>query len=248
MGRSILLIFSHVALVFGYERTYEFGKDCLLNTTDVDENDKIHVEYNGKTVDFGCHYFKFRRRKYGFLDEHSLCVTPLYFNDSDCAVDIDIKTSLSGIMQHKIACIANESVQYCGLKNKTLFIEFKKRYGKDTHKVRFKLKITAKKDYDLWIAICCYWMFRRKSSQKSVFNPTQLHVYLSTEIPYVIYSAQTQQSMMATPSNISSPGVYPMSSCAPPQSDSSPRTTDINVSDVPPSYEEYMASHVTETI
>lgn len=77
-----------------------FGKDCLLNTTDVDENDKIHVEYNGKTVDFGCHYFKFRRRKYGFLDEHSLCVTPLYFNDSDCAVDIDIKTSLSGVTQH----------------------------------------------------------------------------------------------------------------------------------------------------
>lgn len=76
-----------------------------------------------------------------------------------------------------------------------------------------------------------------------------LSIFLSaTEIPYVIYSAQTQQSMMATPSNISSPGVYPMSSCAPPQSDLSPRTTDINVSDVPLSYEEYMASHVTETI
>lgn len=41
-----------------------------------------------------------------------------------------------------------------------------------------------------------------------------LSIFLSaTEIPYVIYSAQTQQSMMATPSNISSPGVYPMSSC-----------------------------------
>lgn len=48
----------------------------------------------------------------------------------------------------KIACIANESVQYCGPKNKTLFIELKKRYGKDTNKVCFKLKITAKKDYD----------------------------------------------------------------------------------------------------
>lgn len=171
--------------------------------------------------------------------------------------------------EHKIACIANESVQYCGPKNKTLFIELKKRYGKDTNKVRFKLKITAKKDYDynetrtshnagylgiilgifitlVWIAICCYWVFRRKSSQKSVFNPTQL--YLSTGIPYVIYSAQTQQNTMATPSNISSLGVYPMSSCAPPQSDSSPRTNDINVSDEPPSFEEYMASHVTETI
>lgn len=196
-------------------------------------------------------------------------MTPLYFNDSDCAVDIDIKTSLSGVTQHKIACIANESVQYCGPKNKTLFIQFKKQYGKDTNNVRFKLKITAKKDYDynkthtshnagyvgvilgifitlVWVAICCYWVFRRKSSQKSVFNPTQL--YLSTEIPYVIYSAQTQQTMVATTSNISSPGVYSMSSCAPPQSDTSPRTTDRNVSDVPPSYEEHMASHVTDTI
>lgn len=74
-------------------------------------------------------------------------------------------------------------------------------------------------------------------------------IFLSaTEIPYVIYSAQTQQTMVATTSNISSPGVYSMSSSAPPQSDTSPRTTDINVSDVPPSYEEYMASHVTDTI
>lgn len=160
--------------------------------------------------------------------------------------------------EHKIACIANESVQYCGPKNKTLFIELKKRYGKDTNKVRFKLKITAKKDYDynetrtshnagylgiilgifitlVWIAICCYWVFRRKSSQKSVFNPTQL--YLSTGIPYVIYSAQTQQNTMATPSNISSLGVYQISSCAPSQSDTSPRTTDKQVSDLPPSYE-----------
>lgn len=76
-----------------------------------------------------------------------------------------------------------------------------------------------------------------------------LSIFLSaTKIPYVIYSAETQQTMMATPSNILSPGVYPMSSCAPPQSDASPRTTDIKVSDLPPSYEEYMASHVTETI
>lgn len=76
-----------------------------------------------------------------------------------------------------------------------------------------------------------------------------LSIFLSaTGIPYVIYSAQTQQNTMATPSNISSLGVYPMSSCAPSQSDTSPRTTDIQVSDLPPSYEEYMASHVTETI
>lgn len=76
-----------------------------------------------------------------------------------------------------------------------------------------------------------------------------LSIFLSaTEIPYVIYSAQTQQNTMATPSNISSLGVYQMSSCAPSQSDTSPRTTDIQVSDLPPSYEEYMASHVTDTI
>lgn len=34
------------------------------------------------------------------LDEYSVCATPLNYNDNDCAVDIDIKTSLSGVTQH----------------------------------------------------------------------------------------------------------------------------------------------------
>lgn len=33
-------------------------------------------------------------------DDYSVCVTPLYFNDSECAVEINIKTSNTGVSEH----------------------------------------------------------------------------------------------------------------------------------------------------
>lgn len=73
----------------------------------------------------------------------------------------------------------------------------------------------------------------------------------ATANPYVVYGTQTQQNMMATPSSISSPGVYPMTSYPPPQGAAYPQTTDNNLSHPPPSYDALMASstsHVYDTV
>lgn len=72
----------------------------------------------------------------------------------------------------------------------------------------------------------------------------------ATANPYVVYGTQTQQNMMATPSSISSPGVYPMTSYPPPQGAAYPQTTDNNQSHPPPSYDALVASstsHVYDT-
>ncbi|XP_065937790.1 uncharacterized protein [Magallana gigas] len=240
---SCLLIFSHVALVFGYETTYEFGDDCSYFTKDIGENNKVFLEYNGQTVDSYCDYFKFRGSGY-ILDEYSVCVTPLYFNDYDCAIEINIKTSIIGVTKHKIRCSENTIAQYCGPQDETLYIEFKNRNDGDTYGAKFKLKITAKKEYDF-----CWCVCRRKSSQGRVLNPTQ--GFSATANPYVVYGTQTQQNMMATPSSISSPGVYPMTSYPPPQGAAYPQTNDNNLSHPPPSYDALMASstsHVYDTV
>lgn len=76
-------------------RLDEFGNDCPILTKDLTEYDEIYVEYNGKDVSSSCNKFKFRGRGEKSLDEYSICVTPLYFNDRTCAVEVDIMTSFS---------------------------------------------------------------------------------------------------------------------------------------------------------
>lgn len=78
----------------------EFGADCPIFTKDVDEGNEIYIEYKGKEVESYCDDLKFRGRGNDILDEYSVCVTPLYFNDDDCAVEIDIKTSFNGVTKH----------------------------------------------------------------------------------------------------------------------------------------------------
>lgn len=75
----------------------EFGNDCPIFTKDLTECDEIYVEYNGKDVVSPCNKFKFRGRGKEILDEYSICVTPLNFNDRTCAVEVDIITSLSEV-------------------------------------------------------------------------------------------------------------------------------------------------------
>lgn len=261
---SILLIFSPVALVYGYRKTYEFGEDCSSNTNDLYEDDELYVEYNGKTVGFFCDSFKFSGRGVRLSDEYSVCVTPLYFNDSECAVEINIKTSNTGVSEHKITCSENKNTQYCGPQDETLYIEFDDRFGRGTNKASFKLKITAKKEFKytdkrisyssaaigalilgviggtaiitVFAAVCCCCLCRWKPSRRRVFKPDPPQLYPSTAIPYVIYSGQTQQSKMTTPSDISSPVVCTMALYPSPQGNVSPRTTDNKLSDQHLSY------------
>lgn len=236
----------------------------------------MYVEYNGKTVDhYNCDYFKFRGKGDEMKDEYSVCVTPLYFVDLDCTVKINIKTSIRGVSKHEITCTENKFTKnmYCGPQDRTVFIEFINRYARPTNEAKFKLKITAKKEYDhdkyrarlFWtivgslmggsalLAVCVFLCFRYvcgwKPSLGKGSHPTQ--GYSATANPNVAYIDQTQQSTMATPSNISSPGVYPMASYPPPQRDASLWTDDNKLLGPRPSYvalTKYSTSHVNTQI
>lgn len=145
---SAILTISHRSVGFKDQNTYEFGNDCLSFTEDLKEDDKRYVRYKGKDVDSYCDYFRFRGRDDDTSDKYSVCVTPLYFNDSDCAVEIQIKTSLSGVTENKITCDRNQSDKYCGPKEEALYIVFNDRYGRPTSGASFNLWITVKRKSD----------------------------------------------------------------------------------------------------
>lgn len=95
--RVLSALIVHQAILLNLD---EFGADCPIFTKDVDEGNEIYIEYKGKEVASYCDDLKFRGRGNDILDEYSVCVTPLYFNDDDCAVEIDIKTSFNGVTKH----------------------------------------------------------------------------------------------------------------------------------------------------
>ncbi|XP_052677559.1 uncharacterized protein LOC128158661 [Crassostrea angulata] len=266
---NFLLIFVSVDLVLGYETTYEFGKYCSsYPNTDLDTDDEMYVEYNGKTVDFLCDTFAFRGGGDDIFDEYSVCVTPLYFNDSDCAVKLNFKTSLTGVTKHIITCTENKSAKYCGVQKEIIYIEFKNRNGKETNETKFKLQITAKKDYDynrpdssdipsgaivggifgsfflivLCIAIVrwCVAIQKPPQAQGRVLNSTE--GYPDTPNPYMVYGAETQQNIMLTHSNVTSPNGYPMTLHPSPQEAACPPIIDNKFSSPPPSYDSLMES------
>ena len=78
-----------------------FGEDCKYLTKYLDEDDKIYVEYNGKNVRGGCNTFQFKgENDDDYLDEYKVCLTPVYFTDPDCAVNVNIKTSYFSGTEH----------------------------------------------------------------------------------------------------------------------------------------------------
>lgn len=90
----------------------EFGEYCLSFPNDIDNDDELYVEYNGKPVSFIWDTFAFRGGGDldDIFDECSTCVTPLYINDSNCAVALNIKTSLWGSLNTCVFILLNIQV------------------------------------------------------------------------------------------------------------------------------------------
>ncbi|XP_052677558.1 uncharacterized protein LOC128158660 isoform X2 [Crassostrea angulata] len=246
----------------------EFGENCSSYINDLDTDDEMYVEYKGKPVSFFCDNFKFRGSGDDIFDEYSVCVTPLYFNDSDCAVKLNFKTSYWGVTKLNITCTENKSARYCGAQKEMIYIEFKNRNDKETHGAKFKLKITAKRDYDynrpnssaipsgaiigglfgsfFLITVCsdivCRCLGIRKPSQGRVrtCNPTEGNP--ATANLYMVYDAETQQSTMTTPSNVTSPSGYPVTLHPSQHVAACPPIIDNKFSSPPPSYDSLMES------
>ncbi|XP_048742686.1 uncharacterized protein LOC125656135 [Ostrea edulis] len=221
---SILLIavvcFCQV-LVEGIDTvSYEFGDDCSVSFEEVNEDRQIYVEYNGKKVGFLCDYFSFEGQGKEILDEYEVCVTPIYFQDPDCAVRLDYQTSYGGKTLQSVTCDKNYNTKYCGPRDDFFYINFEKRDSKSTSNARFKLLVTANKVFDygglvgaiiggviggivlitVVTGVVCFFVCRRKPTQGRVLNPSQTNqTPMGVQPTYPLAAYPTQPLTNTTP-------------------------------------------------
>lgn len=244
----------------GWNDTYEFGNDCPIFTKDLTECDEIYVEYNGKDVVSPCNKFKFRGRGKEILDEYSICVTPLNFNDRTCAVEVDIITSLSEVATKKITCTEMKRYKYCGFLDDTLSIVFKSIHGRSADDASFRLLVTATKRRDEMVntgvllvplMILVVGGLAVMSSRISKFclclsrrNPLIGRLIVlepGNRIPgtgYVVYSGPPDLNKMTTTALIFPQGVYQVSSNPQPVQSTGTLAAANQRTDAPPKYDD----------
>nr|XP_022298130.1 uncharacterized protein LOC111107288 isoform X2 [Crassostrea virginica] len=195
---GIINVFVASFSAVGYsEEVYEFGTDCeKYSTKYLDEFDKIYVEYTGKDVDILCDTFQFKGRGYNLFDDYEVCLTQVYFNDSMCAVTLNIKSSSFSSPDHTIMCNSNTDEKYCGSEGEVFTIQF--RFTSILRSsAKFRFLITANKVSDsnsssssvevfailfvgviigaiiLIAVVICFCVCRRRPTQGRTFPPVQ---------------------------------------------------------------------------
>jgi len=170
--------------------TYTFGVDCSVSLEYIDENDVIYAQYDGGKLSTWCDDMSFIGRGDEIMDEYELCVTPEYYEDPDCAVEVVYHETYGGKTIQTFTCYNKPASRYCGEAEEFLYITVKS-LSSDKQNVRFKLKVEAVKVYDynktvgiivgsvfgglavlsiiVGLVICA--ACRRKRSQGQVFNP-----------------------------------------------------------------------------
>ncbi|XP_062602497.1 uncharacterized protein LOC134264216 [Saccostrea cucullata] len=207
--------------------SYEFGDTCSVFLKELDENRAFYVEYHGKTVGLLCDDYSFEGRGDEIMDEYKICVTPQYFDDPDCAVELKYTSSIFGPAIQRVTCTENYNTKFCGSSDDFLYIHFKARDDKDTSNASFKLLISAEKSFDygtfvgaivggvisgivlitIVAGIIIYCVCRRKPTQGQVLRPAQNTSGQTTNqpgIPYATYSPQQSNTTTLYPT-----GNYP---------------------------------------
>lgn len=259
---SSLLILPHIAVAIGCNDTYEFGNDCPILARDVTEDDEIYVEYNGKEVVSHCTKFKFRGMgEGGLLDESSICVTPLDFNDKTCAVEVDVVSSFSEVTTKKITCNTEiKRYKYCGIRYDTLTIVFKNIHGRSANDASFRLLVTATKRRDgpvdfgiliipllilvtgsLALLSSCTSKFCLCVCRRNLANGRVIILEPRNQTSgstYVVYPGQLDLSRMTTTVLLSPPGVYPLGSNPQQEGAADTHSAANQWTDAPPKYED----------
>ncbi|XP_062578726.1 uncharacterized protein LOC134240677 [Saccostrea cucullata] len=207
--------------------SYEFGDTCSVFLKELDENRRIYVEYYGKRVGSFCDDYSFEGVGNENMDEYKICVTPQFFNDPDCAVELKYTSTIFGSTIQTVTCSENYNTKFCGSSDDNLYIHFKTRDGKDTSNASFKLHITAEKSFDygnfvgaivggviggivlitIVTGIVIYCVCRRKPTQGQVLGTAQNTSGQTTNqpgIPYATYSPQQSNTTTLYPT-----GNYP---------------------------------------
>ncbi|XP_052098913.1 uncharacterized protein LOC127733632 [Mytilus californianus] len=140
--------------VFGKsEKTYTFGKDCSVSIEHVDEDKSITVVYNGIDALKYCDDMSFIGRDAGYLNEYEICITPEFYEDPDCAVELTYRDQYDGTPLKKYTCYDKPTTKYCGEQDAYMYIYLTPKSPSNLGNVQVKLKIEAVMTYNYYTTI-----------------------------------------------------------------------------------------------
>lgn len=134
---------------------YEFGKNCTSRSSDkyyrgiANESRQFDVTYDGVTVKYYCASISFKGVGDGpnLRDEYKMCITPVYFNDPSCAVQLNFTEDVYPDSFQSIDCVNNNVSKFCGGRDKYVYIDLEVLNESELSNVNFKLLVTAEKVY-----------------------------------------------------------------------------------------------------
>ncbi|XP_061167948.1 uncharacterized protein LOC133176906 [Saccostrea echinata] len=219
---SIVKVFAQIP-----SATYEFGRDCNVHLENVNEDRPVDVTYNGEKVSCSNH-FSFRIENQVNSDTYAICVTPKYFKDPDCAVELSFEYAFTANKLQFINCTSYYDSKFCASVGRDLHILFEKHEGKTPSNSKFKFLVTAKKVpyyreehknnfgligggvggsiFQLILCLACCRRLRRKSSEGRVLSRTPTNETSTVhQISHPPTSYPSQSTTHVVPSYLDSP-------------------------------------------
>lgn len=153
---SVICLYMYVHPVEAVETvSYEFGRNCTSSSSEtyyhgfVNETRQFDVTYKGRALKYYCASIGFKGSGKGesLRDEYKVCITPIFFNDPGCAVQLNFTDDVYAETFQTIDCLNNNVTKFCNEQDKYLYIDFEFLNESELSRANFKLLVTAEKVY-----------------------------------------------------------------------------------------------------
>ncbi|XP_076084288.1 uncharacterized protein LOC143055015 isoform X2 [Mytilus galloprovincialis] len=152
---TIVYLLNVIVAVCGTSvQIYTFGEDCSVTLEKVNDDESFIAEYYGKKdLDSWCDHMSFTGRDSGYMNEYEICITPLVYEDPDCAVELTYKERYGGSPLKKYTCNDKPTTKYCGEQDEYMYIYLEHKNSRNLQNVQVKLKVEAVMTYNYYTRI-----------------------------------------------------------------------------------------------
>lgn len=134
---------------------YRLGTDCGTTST-ITEKSNTQIEfdgrYDGDKVTSGdlnyqqCDRIIFQTKNYDEPDaRYNICISPIYFNDRECAVTLDFKNSLFASPLKSFDCQNRMDFKFCVPNGEKLYVFLNLSEGKSFAQTTFLFRVVAER-------------------------------------------------------------------------------------------------------
>ncbi|XP_076084268.1 uncharacterized protein LOC143055015 isoform X1 [Mytilus galloprovincialis] len=152
---TIVYLLNVIVAVCGTSvQIYTFGEDCSVTLEKVNDDESFIAEYYGKKdLDSWCDHMSFTGRDSGYMNEYEICITPLVYEDPDCAVELTYKERYGGSPLKTYTCNDKPTMKYCGEEDEYMYIYLTSKQPNNLQNVQVKLQIEAVMTYNYYRTI-----------------------------------------------------------------------------------------------